>query len=254
MASGAARDPRRVSPWSVAEPTPLVGRVHELDLIVHSLAAGDTRLLTLVGRRRGQDAPGVCRGRSPRRRHPGDSSRFPDGVTLVDLTPVRDPDLVPGAIARALGLLDVGGRAALERVTEVLAERRQVVVLDNVEQVLPAAALLVADLLTASPQLALLVTQPGAAAIALGADVARCPAASPRLLSAAADAGRAAGHSIRGSLRRPGAGATGRLRPQGAAGAAVGRARHAATMGCRWRWSWQQRGSMCCRCRRWCAC
>ena len=152
-ASGAARDPRRVSWWSVAEPTPLVGRVHELDLIVHSLAAGDTRLLTLVGpagvgktRLAFAAAARLAEGAL------GGSDRFPDGVTLVDLTPVRDPDLVPGAIARALGLLDVGGRAALERVTEVLAERRQLVVLDNVEQVLPAAALPVADLLAACPR------------------------------------------------------------------------------------------------------
>jgi transcriptional regulator with XRE-family HTH domain len=41
--SGAAPHPRRLSRWSVAEPTPLVGRVHELDLIVRSLVAGDTR-------------------------------------------------------------------------------------------------------------------------------------------------------------------------------------------------------------------
>ncbi len=154
-----ARDPRRPSWRTVAEPTPLVGRVHELDLIVHSLAAGDTRLLTLVG------PAGVgktCLAFAAAARLAEDTDehryRFPDGVTLVDLTPVRDPDLVPGAIARALGLLDVGGRPAMERVTEVLAERRQVVVLDNVEQVLPAAALPIADLLVACPRLALLVT------------------------------------------------------------------------------------------------
>src|SRR6266536_5730545 len=89
---------------------------------------------------------------------PEGRDRFPDGVTLVDLTPVRDPDLVPGAIARALGLLDVGGRPTMERLAEALAERRQVVVLDNIEQVLPAAALPVADLLVACPHLAVLVT------------------------------------------------------------------------------------------------
>src|SRR5207302_6243127 len=123
------------------------------------VAAGDTRLLTLVG------PAGVgktCLAFAAAARLADDtreySDRFPDGVTLVDLTPVRDADLVPGAIARALGLLDVGGRPAMERVVEVLAERRQVVVLDNVEQVLPAAALPIADLLVACPRLALLVT------------------------------------------------------------------------------------------------
>ncbi|HEY2593735.1 MAG TPA: AAA family ATPase, partial [Chloroflexota bacterium] len=87
-----------------------------------------------------------------------DSDRFVDGVTLVDLTPVRDPDLVPGAIARALGLLDVSSRPATERVAAVLAERQQLLVLDNIEQLLPAAALPIADLLVACPHLALLVT------------------------------------------------------------------------------------------------
>jgi non-specific serine/threonine protein kinase len=65
---------------------------------------------------------------------------------------------VPGAIARALGLLDVGGRPTMERLAEALAERRQVVVLDNIEQVLPAAALPVAELVVTCPHLALLVT------------------------------------------------------------------------------------------------
>ncbi len=153
------RAPGRPSWRSVAEPTPLVGRVHELELIVHSLAAGDTRLLTLVG----PAGVGKTRLALAAAAHLGDdaldgSDRFPDGVTLVDLTPVRDPDLVPGAIARALGLLDVGGRPTIQRVTEVLAERRQLVVLDNVEQVLPSAALPIADLLVACPRLALLVT------------------------------------------------------------------------------------------------
>ncbi len=158
-ARSAAADPPRSSWRSPAEPTPLVGRVHELDLIVRSLAAGDTRLLTLVGPA-GVGKTRLAFAAAARLADDalGRSDRFRDGVALVDLTPVRDPELVPGAIARALGLLDVGGRAAMERVTDVLSERRQAVVLDNVEQVLPAAALQVTDLLAACPGLALLVT------------------------------------------------------------------------------------------------
>ena len=156
---GVVRDPRR-PPWhSVAEPTLLLGRAHELDLIVRSLAAGDTRLMTLVGPA-GVGKTSLALAAAARLAEDTLESghRFPDGVTLVDLTPVRDPDLVPSAIARAIGLLDVGGRPALDRVTEVLAKRQQLVVLDNVEQVLPAAALPIADLLLACPRLALLVT------------------------------------------------------------------------------------------------
>jgi predicted ATPase/DNA-binding CsgD family transcriptional regulator/transcriptional regulator with XRE-family HTH domain len=140
--------------WQVAEPTPLVDRVHELDTIVRSLGAGEVRLLTLTG------PAGVGKTRlalAAAARLAEGADRFHDGVTLVDLAPVRDPDLVPDAIARALGLLDVGGRSALERLAEALTERRQLLALDNFEQVLPAAASL-ARLLAACPGLALLVT------------------------------------------------------------------------------------------------
>jgi predicted ATPase/DNA-binding CsgD family transcriptional regulator/DNA-binding XRE family transcriptional regulator len=155
---GAGRAPRRHSLWSVAVPTPLVGRVQELDTIVQFLVEGDTRMLTLTGpagvgkTRLALEAAArlvdVAEGRG----------RFPDGVMLVDLSTVLDPNLVPGAIARAFGLLDIGGRPALKRLAEALAARRQLLVLDNVEQVLPAAALPLSDLLAACPGLALLVT------------------------------------------------------------------------------------------------
>jgi len=154
------RDPRDQSCWSLAAPTPLVGRVQELETIVRSLVAEGTRLLTLTGpagvgkTRLALEAAGqLARLASA----PAGSDRFPDGVLLVDLTPVRDPDLVPGALARALGLLDVGGRSAMERLEEALAGRRLLVALDNFEQVLPAATQLAALLVTC-PGLALLVT------------------------------------------------------------------------------------------------
>ena len=151
---GALRDTHRRPWWLTMEPTPLVGRAHELDTIVRTLVAEDTRLLTLTG------PAGVGKTRlalAAAIRLVEDGDRFPDGVARVDLTPVRDPDLVLDSIARALGLLDVGGRPALEYLVEALAGRRQLVVLDNVEQVLPAAPQL-ADLLSACPGLALLVT------------------------------------------------------------------------------------------------
>jgi predicted ATPase/DNA-binding XRE family transcriptional regulator len=145
-------DPR---PWRLAaEPTPLVDRVHELDTIVRALATGEARLLTLTG------PAGVGKTRlalDAAARLAEGADRFRDGVTLVDLAPIRDPDLALGAIARALGQLDVGSRPALERLAESLRDRRQLLVLDNFEQVLPTAASL-SDLLAACPGLALLVT------------------------------------------------------------------------------------------------
>jgi predicted ATPase/DNA-binding CsgD family transcriptional regulator/transcriptional regulator with XRE-family HTH domain len=148
------RDAHRRPWWLAMEPTPLVGRAHELDTIIQTLAAEGTRLLTLTG------PAGVGKTRlalAAAAQLAKDSEHFPDGVVLVDLTPVRDPDLVLGAIARALGQLDVGGRTALERLVEALAERRQLVVLDNFEQVVEAAVSL-AQVLATCPGLTLLVT------------------------------------------------------------------------------------------------
>ncbi len=154
-AEGAATHETRRHSWrSFAEPTPLVGRVRELDTIVRTLNAGDTRLLTLTG------PPGVGKTRLAQEavaRVITDGERFPDEGLFVDLTPVRDPALALDSLATAVGLLDTSSRPVLERLVEVLQERRQVLVLDNFEQVLPAAASLV-DLLTACPGLALLVT------------------------------------------------------------------------------------------------
>jgi predicted ATPase/DNA-binding CsgD family transcriptional regulator/transcriptional regulator with XRE-family HTH domain len=151
---GAARDVSHRPWWLAAEPTPLVDRVHELDMIVRSLATGEVRLLTLTG------PAGVGKTRlalaAAAQLAEGDD-RFRDGVTLVDLAPVRDPDLVLDAIEWALGLLGVGGRSALERLAEAVGDQRQLLVLDNFEQVLPAAASL-SELLAACAGLAMLVT------------------------------------------------------------------------------------------------
>jgi predicted ATPase/DNA-binding CsgD family transcriptional regulator/transcriptional regulator with XRE-family HTH domain len=154
---GASTDQRRQPCWALAATTPLVGRVQELETIVQSLVGEGARLLTLTGPAGVGKTRLALEAAARLTSAPEGSGRFPDGVVLVDLTPVRDPDLVPSAIARALGLLDVGGRHTLERVAEALGERSLMVALDNFEQVLSAATQL-ATLLATCPGLALLVT------------------------------------------------------------------------------------------------
>jgi predicted ATPase/class 3 adenylate cyclase len=83
---------------------------------------------------------------------------FPEGVFLVDLSPVRDPELVPGAIAAALGLRERPDQPIRATLAEHLASRRILLVLDNLEQLLPAAAASVAELLGSTHDLRLLVT------------------------------------------------------------------------------------------------
>jgi non-specific serine/threonine protein kinase len=134
------------------QPTPLVGRSQEIETIQRLLNVGGVRLLTLVG------PAGVGKTRlalAAATAHLAD--RFFDGVTLVDLTPVRVPEDVLTAIARACGVTDTSPLVLRDRLVAHLQEQATLLVLDNFEQVLPAAASL-ADLLAACPNLALLVT------------------------------------------------------------------------------------------------
>jgi predicted ATPase/DNA-binding CsgD family transcriptional regulator len=79
---------------------------------------------------------------------------FPDPPVVVDLSAVREPAQVLGVIAERLG---VQGEPSMARLVQSLQGRRLLVVLDNFEQVLPAAAD-VPTLLTGAPGLQLLVT------------------------------------------------------------------------------------------------
>jgi len=65
---------------------------------------------------------------------------FPEGVWVVELAPVGDPDDVPDAVAAALGIPPQGEVPVIETVADALAGRRVLVVLDNCEHVLGAAA------------------------------------------------------------------------------------------------------------------
>jgi predicted ATPase len=70
-------------------------------------------------------------------RHVAD--RFADGVWLAELAGVADPDLVPDAVAAALGMQHSGG-LVLEALAEVLAARQVLLVLDNCEHLIDAVA------------------------------------------------------------------------------------------------------------------
>lgn len=82
---------------------------------------------------------------------------FPDGAWLVPLDAVADPAMVPAAIARTLGIYDGPARPVADGLQHYLADRRTLLVLDNFEHLLDAAAS-VAALLRAAPDLKVLVT------------------------------------------------------------------------------------------------
>jgi predicted ATPase/DNA-binding CsgD family transcriptional regulator len=86
------------------------------------------------------------------------AARFADGVWLAELASVRDPARVAPAVAAALGVREQPGMSAAEALMRVLARRQLLVVLDNCEHVIGAAAQLSAGLLQACDDVRILVT------------------------------------------------------------------------------------------------
>ena len=86
------------------------------------------------------------------------AGRFADGAWLVELAPVADPAQVAAVVAAALGLRDQPGVPAGEAVARVLARQQVLLVLDNCEHVIGAAAELCAGLLAAADDVRILAT------------------------------------------------------------------------------------------------
>jgi predicted ATPase/class 3 adenylate cyclase len=83
---------------------------------------------------------------------------FAEGVWLVELAPVGDPDAVPDAVATALGITPQPGRSVTASVAETLAGRRLLVVFDNCEHVLEVVADLIEAILGRSSTVAVIAT------------------------------------------------------------------------------------------------
>ena len=86
------------------------------------------------------------------------ADRFTDGVWLVELAPIRDPALVPAALAAALGVREQAGLSSADALTRVLGRQQLLLVLDNCEHVIGAAAELCAGLLLGCDDLRVLAT------------------------------------------------------------------------------------------------
>jgi predicted ATPase/DNA-binding CsgD family transcriptional regulator len=86
------------------------------------------------------------------------ADRFADGVWLAELSAVRDPAQVPAAVAGALRIPERPGLAASGALARVLARQQVLLVLDNCEHVVGAAAELCAGLLSACDDVRILAT------------------------------------------------------------------------------------------------
>ena len=133
-----------------APATPLVGREAELTELVELLRGG-SRLVTLTG------AGGIGKTRLALQAGHDLARAFADGVYFVDLSHLTDPELVPAAVAGALGLSIQGDQPPADALRTFLGGRCALLILDNFE-VVDAAAPLVSELLRVAPRLAVLVT------------------------------------------------------------------------------------------------
>jgi predicted ATPase/class 3 adenylate cyclase/DNA-binding CsgD family transcriptional regulator len=145
------RTPRLAVPRSLPmQLTSFVGREPELARVRQLLA--ENRWVTLTG------AGGVGKTRLAVQVAALAAGEFADGTWYVDLAPVTDPEMVPIAVSRALGLADHPGRSTMDTLARFVAGRHMLVVLDNCEHLLDPCAALIVDLLAGSSDLRLLAT------------------------------------------------------------------------------------------------
>lgn len=130
--------------------TSFVGRGQELARARRALVT--TRLLTLTG------AGGSGKTRLALRAATGVLGAYPDGTWFTDLARLSEPDLVPQAVASAVGAREQPGRPPAETVVEHLGEKRALLVLDNCEHLIDAAAHLVELLLASCHRLRVVAT------------------------------------------------------------------------------------------------
>ncbi|BDZ64235.1 BTAD domain-containing putative transcriptional regulator [Agromyces mangrovi Wang et al. 2018] len=147
LAPDAPHDPPHTLPAPIDA---FIGRERVVDAIGHLL--GSRRLLTLVG-------PGGC-GKTRLATEVGARAleRFDQRVWFVDLVRADAPADVPGLIVRAIGLGPWAHDDPAAALRALLADRSALLLLDNCEHVIDAAAAAAQDLLRACPGLRVLAT------------------------------------------------------------------------------------------------
>jgi len=130
--------------------TSFIGREQERTEVLRLL--GGTRLLTLTG------TGGVGKTRLALQVAAGLLDHYPQGVWLVELAPLADPALVPGAVLGVLGVPEQLGRPPGETLAEALRTWQLLLVLDNCEHLLDACARLSEALLRACVHVQVLAT------------------------------------------------------------------------------------------------
>ena len=121
-------------------PTQLVGREREVEDLLELLRREDVSVVTLTG------AGGSGKTRLVMQAAAEAAEDYVDGVWFVGLATLTDVDLVVAGIAQTFGLREGSGRTYRDLLGDYLRSRRLLLVLDNLEQLLPEVAGVVAEL------------------------------------------------------------------------------------------------------------
>jgi predicted ATPase/class 3 adenylate cyclase/DNA-binding CsgD family transcriptional regulator len=134
-----------------SQATSFVGRTVELAEL-RALVSGGSRLVTIAG------PGGIGKSRLALQAAADALDGTGDGVWLVELAPVAEPDLVARTAAAVLGVREVPGRPMLRTLVDAVGDRDLLMIVDNSEHVLGAVAELADAVIQSCPRACLLVT------------------------------------------------------------------------------------------------
>jgi predicted ATPase/class 3 adenylate cyclase len=129
---------------------PLIGRQHEIEELAGLVRAKP--LVTLCG------AGGVGKTRVACQVGADLLAEFPDGVWFIDLAPITDPALAPRVLAATFAVVESGANDIVDQIVSALADRRLLLIFDNCEQIVAAAAALVDAILRGCRDVRVLIT------------------------------------------------------------------------------------------------
>jgi predicted ATPase/DNA-binding winged helix-turn-helix (wHTH) protein len=149
----------------------LYGRDEDLAALLAEL--GSHRLVTLRG------AGGIGKSTLALAAARAERGRWPDGVWLIDLSPIANAALVPATVAQALGIQLASGTSPLDGLADALRSRALLLLLDNCEHLLPAVTQLANVVLARSHSVKIVVTSQEPMHIAAEQQVCVPPLAVP---------------------------------------------------------------------------